>query len=71
VTKYRCVNCPSRPVFLDFDSLKEHFRNTHTVPLEHTVAELTTIHPLVAALLGDKINTPIKLYEVIPEPVTA
>ncbi len=69
MTKYRCLNCPTRPVFTDLDSLKEHWSKTHTVPMEHTAAELLggSIHPLIAGLLGDKINTTIKLTEAIKE----
>jgi hypothetical protein len=35
--------------------------------MEHTVGELTPVHPLIASLLGDKINTTIKLYEVVED----
>ncbi len=66
--KYRCTNCPSRPTFLDLDSLKDHWKNVHVVPMEHTVAELGPVNPLLASLLGDKINQVVKLYEVIPDP---
>ncbi len=68
MTRYRCVNCPGKPTFLDLDSLKDHFKLTHVVPMEHTVAELGPIHPLLVGLLGDKANATIKLYEVVPEP---
>jgi hypothetical protein len=50
------------------EALQDHWSKTHTVPMEHTIQELTQIHPMLQALLGDKVNTPIKLFEEVPEP---
>jgi len=35
--------------------------------MEHTVGELGPVSELVRQLLGDKVNTVIKLYEVVAE----
>jgi hypothetical protein len=35
--------------------------------MEHTVGELGPINPLLASLLGDKVNQTIKLYEEVPQ----
>jgi hypothetical protein len=50
------------------EALEAHWSKTHTVPMEHSIQELTQIHPMLQALLGDKVNTPIKLYEEVPAP---
>jgi hypothetical protein len=63
--RYRCLNCPGRPTFLSIEALERHWETTHTVPMEHTVGEIAPIHPLVASLLGDKVNQTIKLYEEV------
>ena len=67
MTKFRCKNCPSRPVFTSLEQLENHWKLTHTVPMEHTARELGPVHPLVEALLGDKLNQTIKLYEEITD----
>jgi hypothetical protein len=66
--KQRCLNCPSKPTFPDLDSLKEHWSNTHTVPMEHTVAEIVGNMPsILQNLLGDKLKQTIKLTEEVSE----
>ncbi len=36
MTKYRCLNCPQKPIFLDLDHFKEHWSLTHVVSMEQT-----------------------------------
>ncbi len=36
MTKYRCLNCPDKPVFLDLEHLKQHWVLTHVVSMEQT-----------------------------------
>ncbi len=64
-TKYRCLNCPSKPVFLDLDDLKSHWKNTHVVPMEHTVLELMQLPAMVLALAPDLSSKTIKLWETV------
>jgi hypothetical protein len=37
--------------------------------MEHTVMELGPVNPIIQALLGDKVNNPIKLWQLVPDPV--
>ena len=68
MTKYRCTNCPAKPVFLDLEGLKEHWSLTHTVPLEGPLSNhIGPIHPFLAAIISDQLNKPVKLYEIVEE----
>jgi hypothetical protein len=61
LTKYRCLNCPDKPVFLDFDHFKTHWNATHTVPMEGTIQ----LPPELAGFFPEVQTKTRKLYEEI------
>jgi hypothetical protein len=57
MTSYKCKNCPDEPIFADLDQLKEHWRNTHTSPMQITVKDPW----------GERPSKVVSLYEAIED----
>jgi hypothetical protein len=57
MTQYRCLNCPSKPIFADLEQIKDHWKDTHVSPMMITVPDPWNERP----------PKTIALYEAIAE----